>query len=104
MKRSIFAIFGLVLSVFLAVIILIYGGRIITQRHRVAETAWILPTNQVAEFSESLILEGVDRALRSGSLLRRKRRREYYGSDLAGAFVVGIPKFAGSFSAVRSPA
>ena len=67
MKRSMFATFGLVLSVFLAVIVLIYGGRIITQRHRVAEIAWILPTNQVAEFSESLILEGVDRALRSGS-------------------------------------
>lgn len=44
-----------------------YGGRLLTQRHRVADFQWKLPSDRTLTLSDSLALEGIPLAFRSSS-------------------------------------
>lgn len=51
----------------LGVLIYEYGGNLLTQRHRVEDFQWKLPTDKPATLSDSLAVEGIALALRASS-------------------------------------
>ncbi len=51
----------------LGVLVYEYGGRLITQRQRVADFQWKLPPDKPATLSDSLAVEGIELALRASS-------------------------------------
>lgn len=56
----------IVVVLFVGVLAYQYGGGFVTQRHRVANFQWKLPADKPVKLSDSLVVDGIELALRTG--------------------------------------